>query len=156
MASSASSSAHGASKFLGGLPSRGYFSSTVPSSNPGSMRVYICLHDTSPPEDQDIKTNQQNILIRSLMLKNSSSKDGKGVAAADSSRKRAGEKISDSRAKRASAQVCSTKGASNSEVPSKHLYNLTVERLRALLKARGLSPKGKKDELISRLRSSDV
>ncbi|XP_023553646.1 uncharacterized protein LOC111811137 isoform X1 [Cucurbita pepo subsp. pepo] len=160
MASSASSSAPGASKFLGDLPSHGYFSSTVPSSNPGSMRVYICLHDTSPPEDQEIKTNQQNILIRSLMLKNSSSKDGKGVAAAESSRKRAGEKISDSRAKRA-VQVRSTKvammhpGASSSATPSKDLQSLTVERLRALLKAKGLSLKGRKDDLIARLRSVD-
>ncbi|KGN63488.1 uncharacterized protein LOC101215024 [Cucumis sativus] len=154
MAPSSSSSGHGASKFLGDLPSRGFFSSTVPSSNPGSMRVYICLHDTAPPEDQEIKTNQQNILIRSLMLKNSSSKDGKGVATGESSRKRAGEKISDSRAKKA-AQVCSSKGASNNETPTKDLQNLTVERLRALLKAKGLSLRGKKDELIARLRSAD-
>lgn len=35
-------------------------------------------------------------------------------------------------------------GASNSETLSKDLHNLTVERLRALLKARGLSLKGKK------------
>lgn len=34
MAPSSSSSGHGASKFLGDLPSRGFFSSTVPSSNP--------------------------------------------------------------------------------------------------------------------------
>ncbi|KAF3539921.1 hypothetical protein F2Q69_00025369 [Brassica cretica] len=35
----------------------------------GSFRVYICEHDTSPPEGQQIRTNQQNILIRSLSLK---------------------------------------------------------------------------------------
>lgn len=44
------------------------------------------------PEDQLIKTNQQNILIRSLMLRrqkgDSSSKDVKSVAATEGSRKR--------------------------------------------------------------------
>jgi hypothetical protein len=44
------------------------------------------------PDGQQIKTNQQNILIRSLMLGkqkgDSSSKDVKGVAASESSRKR--------------------------------------------------------------------
>uniref|UniRef100_A0A803QY39 DET1- and DDB1-associated protein 1 domain-containing protein n=1 Tax=Cannabis sativa TaxID=3483 RepID=A0A803QY39_CANSA len=47
------------------------------------MRVYVCVHDTSPPDDQQIKTNQQNILIRSLTLRNkkgdSSSKDVKSA-----------------------------------------------------------------------------
>ncbi|KAL2482605.1 DET1- and DDB1-associated protein 1 [Forsythia ovata] len=52
----------------------------------GGMRVYICDHDASPPEDQLITTNQMNILIRSFMLKNqksvSCSKDGKATAEA--------------------------------------------------------------------------
>ncbi|TYI96894.1 hypothetical protein E1A91_D01G105800v1 [Gossypium mustelinum] len=56
----------------------------------GGMRVYICEHNTSPPESQHIETDQQNILIRSLMLNNnkggSSSKDVK--AAAEGPRKR--------------------------------------------------------------------
>uniref|UniRef100_M4EKA6 DET1- and DDB1-associated protein 1 domain-containing protein n=1 Tax=Brassica campestris TaxID=3711 RepID=M4EKA6_BRACM len=65
----ASSSDETPSKFLSDLPSRGFLSSTVVSSNPGSFRVYICEHDTSPPEGQQIRTNQQNILIRSLSLK---------------------------------------------------------------------------------------
>ena len=39
-------------------------------------------------------------------------------------------------------------GASNSETPSKDFQNLTVERLRALLKARGLSLKGKKASIL--------
>ncbi|KAJ6294251.1 hypothetical protein OIU76_022353, partial [Salix suchowensis] len=39
----------GASEFLSNLPSHGFLSSTVSSSNPGGMRVYICEHDTSPP-----------------------------------------------------------------------------------------------------------
>ncbi|KAL1060454.1 hypothetical protein V6Z11_1Z097200 [Gossypium hirsutum] len=62
----------------------------VKGQKQGGMRVYICEHNTSPPENQHIKTDQQNILIRSLMLNNnkggSSSKDVK--AAAEGPRKR--------------------------------------------------------------------
>ncbi|KAL9338085.1 hypothetical protein Peur_069854 [Populus x canadensis] len=145
----------GASKFLSNLPSRGFLSSTVSSSNPGGMRVYICEHDTSPPEGQQIKTNQTNILIRSLQLNkhkgDSSSKDVKGLTATEGSRKRAPERALDSRApaKRGNNQIGSRQGfehteGSDSRTSDKDYYSLTVERLRALLKERGLSPKGKK------------
>ncbi|XP_062168330.1 uncharacterized protein LOC133874508 [Alnus glutinosa] len=152
--------ASGASKFLADLPSRGLFSSTVISSNPGGMRVYICDHDTSPPDGQQIKTNQQNILIRSLMLRkqkgDSSSKDVKGVAASESSRKRVAERSADGRAsaKRATIQISSRQEGSNSQASNRDFQSFTVERLRALLKARGLSLKGKKDELIARLKGA--
>nr|TKS06368.1 uncharacterized protein D5086_0000123090 [Populus alba] len=153
----------GASKFLSNLPSLGFLSSTVSSSNPGGMRVYICEHDTSPPEGQQIKTNQTNILIRSLQLNkhkgDSSSKDVKGLTATEGSRKRAPERALDSRApaKRGNNQIGSRQGfehteGSDSRTSDKDYYSLTVERLRALLKERGLSPKGKKDELVARLR----
>ncbi|KAH9331414.1 hypothetical protein KI387_003522, partial [Taxus chinensis] len=33
------------------------------------LRPYICDHNTAPPEDQVIKTDSTNILIRSLTLK---------------------------------------------------------------------------------------
>ncbi|TYI53951.1 hypothetical protein E1A91_D11G042100v1 [Gossypium mustelinum] len=141
----------GASKFLFNLPSRGHLYSTVVSSNLGGMRVYICEHNTSPPESQHIKTNQQNILIRSLMLNDkngdSSSKDVK--AAAEGPRKRAAERVMDSRA---SAKKANTQEGSSSRAAEKDYHSLTVERLRALLKERGLSSKGKKDELIARLK----
>ncbi|MBA0801866.1 hypothetical protein Gohar_012205 [Gossypium harknessii] len=133
----------GASKFLFNLPSRGHLSSTVISSN----------------LSQHIKTNQQNILIRSLMLNDkngdSSSKDVK--AAAEGPRKRAAERVMDSRA---SAKKANTQGSSqprviplmtwklaegsSSRAAEKDYHSLTVERLRALLKERGLSSKGKK------------
>ncbi|KAK7265563.1 hypothetical protein RJT34_33184 [Clitoria ternatea] len=148
-----SSSSAGASPFLANLPSRGLFSSTVISSNPGGMRIYISDHDTSPPEGQHIKTNQQNILIRSLTLKkqrgDSSSKDG-----SDCSRKRPAEKVLDSRAsaKKANNQINSRQDGSNSQASNRDFHSLTVERLRALLKAKGLSTKGKKEELIARLK----
>ncbi|XP_015577745.1 uncharacterized protein LOC8269244 [Ricinus communis] len=149
----------GATKFLANLPSRGFLSSTVVSSNLGGMRVYICEHETTPPEGQQIKTNQTNILIRSLQLKkqkgDSSSKDAKGVTAAEGSRKRASERVQDGRAsaKRSNNQTGSRQEGSDSCTSDRDLYSLTVERLRALLKERGLSPKGKKDELVARLRN---
>ncbi|PSS07678.1 Nucleolin like [Actinidia chinensis var. chinensis] len=152
----------GASKYLAGLPSRGLFSSTVIASNPGGMRVYICDHDTSPPDEQLIKTNQKNILIRSLMLKkqkgDSSSKDVKGTSPSEASRKRPAERALDGRAsaKRATtSQASSRQEGSKSRVPEKDFQSLTVERLRALLKEKGLSMKGKKDELIARLRGGN-
>ncbi|CAN4087967.1 unnamed protein product [Withania somnifera] len=152
--------ASGAAQYLGGLPSRGLFSSTVISSAPGGMRIYVCDHETSPPEDQLIKTNQQNILIRSLMLKkqrgDSSSKDGKGISSNDNGRKRAAEKALDSRTstKKAatSIQVASTQETSKTRTPD--IHNMTVERLRALLKEKGLSLRGRKDELIARLKGT--
>ncbi|GMJ04907.1 Lower Temperature 1 [Hibiscus trionum] len=142
----------GASKFLFNLPSRGHLSATVISSNPGGMRVYICEHNTSPPESQHIKTNQQNILIRSLMLNGKNGDSSlKGVkAAVEGPRKRASERIMDNRA---SAKKANTQEGSSSRATEKDYHGLTVERLRALLKERGLSPKGKKDELIARLKS---
>lgn len=153
---------NGASKFLSNLPSRGLFSSTVLSSNPGGMRVYVCVNDTSPPESQQIKTNQQNILIRSLTLRNkkadSSLKDVKSASggAAESSKKRTAERVVDSRvsAKRANSQSSSRQEGSSSQASNRDYQRLTVERLRALLKARGLSLKGKKEELIARLKGA--
>ncbi|KAI4329509.1 hypothetical protein MLD38_027890 [Melastoma candidum] len=147
-----------ASKLLTNLPSRGLFSSsTVVSSNPGGMRVYVCEHETAPPEDQVIRTNQQNILIRSLMIKkqrgDSISKSGKGTTVAEGSRKRASERLSDAAsAKRPNTQGGSQQEGSHSHLSDKDLHTLTVERLRALLKEKGLSAKGKKDELIARLK----
>ncbi|KAL8042579.1 hypothetical protein ABFX02_09G062100 [Erythranthe guttata] len=92
----AADSTDGPSKFLADLPSRGFFSSPVVSSNPEEMPVYICDHDTSPPDDQLIKTNQTHILVRSLMLKNQKddpgSKDAKVAPVNQVSRKRPAEK----------------------------------------------------------------
>ncbi|GAB4860450.1 hypothetical protein Ancab_035610 [Ancistrocladus abbreviatus] len=144
----------GACKFLENLPSRGLFSSTVTSSNLGGMRVYISERDTSAPEHQVIKTDQMNILIRSLTLKKQKG-DMRGVMPAEGSRKRVSEKSADGRvsAKRAmtNTQNALQQAASNVRA-SDNLQSLTVERLRALLKEKGLPAKGKKDELIARLR----
>ncbi|XP_068665688.1 protein LOWER TEMPERATURE 1-like isoform X4 [Aristolochia californica] len=148
----------GASKYLANLPSRGLFSSTVPSSNPGGMRVYVCDHDTSPPAEQLIKTNQTNILIRSLTLKkqksDSCTKDLNVKIAADNTRgKRCAERPVDGRTstKRANLTSSSQREGTRSRSPAE-FQSLTVERLRRILKERGLSTKGRKDELITRLK----
>ncbi|XP_010460557.1 PREDICTED: uncharacterized protein LOC104741394 [Camelina sativa] len=148
-----------ASKFLTDLPSRGFLSSsTVVSSNPGSLRVYICEHDTSPPEGQDIKTNLQNILIRSLLLKKqkgeSSSKEAKGTAE-DGPKKRAANRALDDRNPAKRAANVSRQEGSSSRTGEKDFQSLTVEKLRALLKEKGLPTKGRKDELIARLKSAN-
>ncbi|KAH6772056.1 SAP domain-containing protein [Perilla frutescens var. hirtella] len=109
----------GASKFLANLPSRGNFSSTVLSSNLGGTRVYICHRNTAPPDDQIIRTNQTNILIRSLMLMkqkgDSGSKDGKG-ASSQGSRKRAAEKALDGKAAGKKAMSSTQHGSSQGRV----------------------------------------
>ncbi|XP_077229803.1 SAP domain-containing protein [Tasmannia lanceolata] len=153
----------GASKYLTNLPSRGLFSSTVSSSNLGGIRVYICEHDTSPPADQLIKTNQTNILIRSLMLNkqkaDSSSKDIKVNGTTEGTKgKRSAERNVDGRAsaKRANINGPSLRQDGSSNCPSEEFQTLTVEKLRALLKERSLPTKGKKDELIARLKDDQA
>ncbi|KAI3727041.1 hypothetical protein L1987_66849 [Smallanthus sonchifolius] len=143
----------GASTFLSHLPSKGLFSSGVVSSNLGGMRVYVTDRDTSPPENQLIKTDQMNILIRSLLLKQQQKTESsaKGVGTKEGSRKRASERAADGRTstKRAASQQEGPK----SRLPE-DLNTLTVERLRVLLRERGLPQRGRKDELIARLRSA--
>ncbi|KAG0496722.1 hypothetical protein HPP92_001413 [Vanilla planifolia] len=149
----------GASKYLKDLPSRGLFSSRFPSSNLGSIRVYVCDHDTTPPEDQVIKTNATNILIRSLQLSKQKNDAKDAKASMEVSRgKRVAARLLDgkSSAKRANTGVASSSAGSSSGLSERMLHTMTVERLRALLKERGLSPKGKKDELISRLKSDKL
>ncbi|THU54205.1 hypothetical protein C4D60_Mb10t22590 [Musa balbisiana] len=150
--------AMGASKYLAGLPSRGLFSSAV-LSNPGGIRVYVCDHETAPPEGQVIKTNSTNILIRALQInkQKSDAKDVIAKSAADSntvkrSAVRTSERRSPPKKTKTSSASTSHRGSSSSELSEKKLQTMTVERLRALLKERGLSPKGKKDELIARLK----
>ncbi|MFS7971547.1 putative transcription regulator SAP family [Helianthus anomalus] len=143
----------GASKFLSNLPSKGLFSSPVVSSNLGGMRVYVTDHDTSPPDNQLIKTDQMNILIRSLLLKQQQKTESstKGVGTKEGSRKRVSERAVDGRTstKRAATQQEGPK----SRLPE-NLNALTVERLRVLLRERGLSQRGRKDEIIARLKST--
>ncbi|XP_078433461.1 SAP domain-containing protein [Wolffia australiana] len=149
----------GASKYLADLPSQGFFSSTIHSSNLDSIRVYVCDHDTSPPEEQIIKTNTTNILIRSLQLnkQRSEAKEGKGKAVPESKGKRVSDRGLEGRSSVKKANTASgsssPRGEGSKFFPSdKELQSFTVEKLRSLLKERGMSVKGKKDELISRLK----
>ncbi|KAJ8425260.1 hypothetical protein Cgig2_033492 [Carnegiea gigantea] len=93
-------------------------------------------------ENQVIKTDQMNILIRSLTLKKL-----KGDVA-DGSRKRVSERAGDGRAstKRAmtNTQNGVQQGGSSNRTTEMNFQGLTVERLRAVLKEKGLSPKGRK------------
>ncbi|KAH7670331.1 DET1- and DDB1-associated protein 1 N-terminal [Dioscorea alata] len=155
------SSPGGAAKHLVGLPSRGLFSSTIPSSNLGGMRVYVCDHDTAPPEEQVIKTNGTNILIRALQInkEKSEQKDAHAKAAQEKKGKRSATRALESKspAKRANTGgSLSTSRQGSSNTPSeKTLQVMTVEQLRAHLRERGLSTKGKKDELIARMKNKD-
>ncbi|XP_013609418.1 PREDICTED: uncharacterized protein LOC106316097 isoform X2 [Brassica oleracea var. oleracea] len=151
---SSESSEETASKFLSDLPSRGFLSSTVVPSNPGSLRVYVCEHDTSPPEGQLIKTNQQNILIRSLLLKKQKGDSSSKGTPEDGPKKRAANKALDDRSSAKRPATVSRQGSS-SRSGENDLQSLTVEKLRALLKEKGLPTKGRKDELIARLKSAN-
>ncbi|CAM0957715.1 unnamed protein product [Alopecurus aequalis] len=152
----------GAAKFLAGLPSRGNFSASSISSNLGGLRVYVCEHDTDPPEGQLIETDTTNILIRHLQLKKkeSEAKDAGSRTPGESSKgKRSAARSLDVQNSSKRPNVGSSSGLPSSEEAisgfSQHtLQSFTVERLRALLRQRGLTTKGKKDELITRLRES--
>eukprot|EP00249_Psilotum_nudum_P011209 c23029_g1_i1 orf=198-692(+) len=161
MALSGSLPGFGAGQFLTDLPSRGYFSSSaVLPSSPGALRVYICDHDTSPPDEQLIKTDPTNILIRSLTLKKAKrdlTTKEKGKSPVDSAKgKRPADVIPD---ENLSKKVNAGSGSANSRkdcgpnrLSDKDIQRCTVEKLRTLLKERGLPLKGKKEELIARLK----
>eukprot|EP01018_Ginkgo_biloba_P014245 Gb_03446 [translate_table: standard] len=153
-------SGSGAGQYLMDLPSRGYFTSTVPSSTLGGLRVYVCDHNTSPSEEQLIKTDSTNILIRSLTLKKSKAdakpKDNKGKVVAENGRGKrpapVDEKPNAKRAKTSSAVGSSKKEGGPSQLSDRELQMYTVDTLRSLLRERGLPTKGKKEELIARLK----
>eukprot|EP00252_Welwitschia_mirabilis_P009745 TRINITY_DN22596_c0_g1_i1.p1 TRINITY_DN22596_c0_g1~~TRINITY_DN22596_c0_g1_i1.p1 ORF type:complete len:155 (+),score=35.63 TRINITY_DN22596_c0_g1_i1:287-751(+) len=152
-----------AEQLLSNLPCKGSFTDAViqPVKSDG-FPVYVCVHDTSPPVERIIRTDPTNILIRSLILKNNKSdskqRDSKKKNIADNAKgKRPADKQLDDRVrvKRASSNsvtITSDNGASSETFSEKDLQNYTVDRLRSLLKERGLPTKGKKDELIARLR----
>ncbi|KAG2557574.1 hypothetical protein PVAP13_8NG239505 [Panicum virgatum] len=152
----------GAATFLSGMPSRGNFSSASVSSSLGGFRVYVCEHSTEPPEGQIIQTDSTNILIRHLQLnkQKSEAKDSGSRTPGETTRgKRSAARSLDvnNSAKRANLGTSSGSSVYEETISgfSQHtLQSFTVERLRALLRQSGLSTKGKKDELIARLRES--
>ncbi|KAF0887999.1 hypothetical protein E2562_006916 [Oryza meyeriana var. granulata] len=144
---------------LAGLPSRGNFVADNIASSMGGLPVYVCLHDTAPPEGQVIDTDTTNILIRSLQLskQKSEAKDvGSRTPGESSKGKRSASRLLDGKNPSKRANTGSSAGSSALEelasvFSEQTLQSFTVEKLRILLKERGLSPKGKKDELIARL-----
>ncbi|KAG6383756.1 hypothetical protein SASPL_156477 [Salvia splendens] len=163
----------GASKFLANLPlaatsPRPFSPLAWQDANAyleGGARVYICHRDTSPPDNQVIRTNQTNILIRSLMLMkqkgDSGSRDGKGAGSSQGSRKRAAEKSLDGKAAGKKAMSSTQHGSSQGnetlycsviehfrsppfDLFLGKLQSLTVDKLRALLRDKGLSATGRK------------
>ncbi|KAL5206767.1 hypothetical protein ABZP36_034976 [Zizania latifolia] len=144
---------------LANLPSRGNFVATNVASSMGGLPVYVCLHDTTPPAGQIIETDTKNILIRSLHLnkRKSEAKDlGPRTLGESSIGKRSASRILDGKNPSKRSNTGSSAGSSSHEESSsvfseQTLQSFTVEKLRTLLKERGLSPKGKKDELIARL-----
>ncbi|CAN6333841.1 unnamed protein product [Urochloa humidicola] len=150
------------SSLLAGLPCRGNFTESDIASSMGGLKVYICLHDTAPPEGQVVKTDTDNILIRALQLNKhkSEAKDVSCKTLGESSRgKRNAARNLDGKNPSKRPNIGSSAGSSAHEESSPSfseltLQSFTVEKLRSLLKERGLSPKGKKDELIARLREA--
>ncbi|CAL4988235.1 unnamed protein product [Urochloa decumbens] len=151
----------GAAKFLAGMPSRGNFSSGSVSSSLGGFRVYVCEHSTDPP-GQVIQTDSTNILIRHLQLnkQKSDAKDSGSRTPGENTRgKRSAARSLDVNNASKRPNLGTSAGSSGCEETisgfSQHtLQSFTVERLRALLRQSGLPAKGKKDELIARLRES--
>uniref|UniRef100_A0A0E0FBS8 SAP domain-containing protein n=1 Tax=Oryza meridionalis TaxID=40149 RepID=A0A0E0FBS8_9ORYZ len=148
-----------AGSLLAGLPTRGNFVADSIASSMGGLPVYVCLHDTAPPEGQVIDTDTTNILIRSLQLskqKNEAKDVGSRTPGESSKGKRSASRLLDGKNPSKRANTGSTAGSSahgelGSVFSEQTLQSFTVEKLRILLKERGLSPKGKKDELIARL-----
>ncbi|XP_015698479.1 uncharacterized protein LOC102707172 isoform X2 [Oryza brachyantha] len=139
---------------LAGLPSRGNFVADNISSSMGGLPVYVCLHDTAPPEGQVIDTDTTNILIRSLQLSKQKN-EGKDVGSRTPGESSKGKRSASRNLDGKNPSKRPNTGSSAEELPSvfseQTLQSFTVEKLRILLKERGLSPKGKKDELIARL-----
>lgn len=152
----------GAAQFLSNLPSRGCFVQPATSTS-GQLTTYICQHDTSPPDEQLIKTDSTNILIRALTLgkkkgkgePKSATKDNKGKVPAteESKGKRPAERLPEEKPilKRANVGGASAPEGGTSRYAEKDLQTLTVQKLKSMLKEKGLPLKGLKDELIARL-----
>ncbi|KAL2634441.1 hypothetical protein R1flu_005920 [Riccia fluitans] len=152
----------GAAQYLQELPSRGFFSSSQQTpAQQGGLRVYVCDHDTAPPEEQLIKTDTTNILIRYLTLKKgrvdqngkekrkSPTEEGKGKRQAE---RPCDDKFMIKRVNVTGGSSGSRREGGTSRYSDKELQSFTVQKIKALLKERGQPLKGNKDELIGRLK----
>mmetsp|Transcript_2328 Transcript_2328/g.4709 ORF Transcript_2328/g.4709 Transcript_2328/m.4709 type:complete len:177 (-) Transcript_2328:163-693(-) len=156
---------------LSGLPSQGFFTSTNSGtflkSSAQRIPTYVCEHDTAPPEHQIITTDPTNILIRDLTYKkNKEERTQKGKTEIDPKGKRPADSIIPPEAKRmftVASAVASGSGQressgapsgsarSTSDFTESVLNNSTVDMLKAYLKEKNLSTKGRKEELVVRI-----
>uniref|UniRef100_A0A0D9XZ09 DET1- and DDB1-associated protein 1 domain-containing protein n=1 Tax=Leersia perrieri TaxID=77586 RepID=A0A0D9XZ09_9ORYZ len=127
---------------LAGLPSRGNFVSDNIASSMGGLQVYVCLHETAPPEGQVIDTDTTNILIRSLQLskQKSEAKDvGSRTPGESSKGKRSASRISDGKNPSKRPNTGSTAGSSSLEETSvfseQTLQSFTDELIARLIEA---------------------
>jgi hypothetical protein len=109
-----------------------------------------------------IKTDSTNILIRALTLgkkkgktEQKASKESKGKVSTveEGKGKRPAEKQAEEKqvSKRVNTGSGSTPEGGSSRLVEKDLQTLTVQKLKTMLKEKGLPLKGIKDELIARL-----
>ncbi|XP_037430327.1 uncharacterized protein LOC119296012 isoform X1 [Triticum dicoccoides] len=131
-----------------------------------SRNVIWFIGDLGPAyllaEGQVIETDTTNILIRHLQLKKkeSEAKDAGSRTPGESGKgKRCAARSLGVQKSSKKPNLGSSSGLPSSDEAisgfSQHtLQSFTVERLRALLRQRGLTTKGKKDELITRLREA--
>ncbi|KAG2561920.1 hypothetical protein PVAP13_8KG216604 [Panicum virgatum] len=150
-----------AGKFLAGMPLRGNFSSASILKITIFILILACKISLLFLEGQIIQTDSTNILIRHLQLnkqKNEVKDSGSRTPGETTRGKRSAARSLDvnNSAKRANLGTSSRSSVYEtiSRFSQHTLQSFTVERLRALLRQSDLSTKGKKDELIARLRES--
>eukprot|EP00898_Chlorokybus_atmophyticus_P006036 jgi/Chlat1/6433/Chrsp45S06047 len=140
--------------FLEGLPSQGNFTQWAGVLNVPA-KTYLCEHNTTPPESGRITTDQTNILIRALTLKQAKDASSKEKRPAEASDAAPAAKRHNSGRGRGGAEASGSKGGASGSGSTSHtertLLAKTVEQLKILLREKGLGRSGKKEELVARL-----
>ncbi len=125
----------------------------------GRTHVYVCDHASDPPKEQCIRTDDQPILIRSLLLrqKRATAAGGEGSGSAKKKRKSdqgAGPSSAEKKARR-SAGKGKEKQAKSPEGKGR-LESLTKEQLQGILRQHGVSSRGLlKHELVEKVRATE-
>lgn len=151
--------------FLENLPSRGNLTATIPGQSLYKQpQTYLAQHPTAPPAEQIITTDPENVLLRVLKLaqrrEGPKSKADKAKAA-DKSKRPASEgaegapasKKQNTQANAATAEndVGSSKGSKSDSFSLHELQGKTNKALMDLLRDKGQSTKGKKEDLVKRI-----
>lgn len=137
--------------FLEGLPVRGNLTEGAVCL---SKRVptYVCDHDTSAPAHQVITTDTTNILIRSLRIKRGKEEGSKQDRAGNGKRTADSPLDNLARPQKRAAGKGKEEEPKGQKMSEKELEALTVDKLKALLKEKGCTVKGKKEELLARVK----